>query len=104
MVGINPQYGSELHLLRMMGRHRNHFNDLVTEATGADAVEWLDFPSGELRSDGYWDREWQHLHLLLKDDPAAQAWRQCWPASGSGPNWDAVGRLSFGTEREWLLM
>ena len=58
--------GSELHLLRMLGRHRDYLNRKVCESTQAEHVEWLDFPSGEKRRDKQgnilWDREWHQLH------------------------------------------
>jgi hypothetical protein len=108
MAGLNPNYGSELHLLRMLGRHRDYFNRKVCEATGADSVEWRDFPSGEMRRDGrqnvLWDREWHQLQFLPGDDPARIAWDAAWPSHRMGHNWDAVGRLRFGSKWEWLLV
>jgi hypothetical protein len=34
----------------MLGRHRE-FNQNALGAIGADAIEWYDFPSGEIRRD-----------------------------------------------------
>jgi hypothetical protein len=51
MGRMNASYGSEFHLLRMLGRHRRFFDSRICEATGADSVEWLDFPSGDMRKD-----------------------------------------------------
>ena len=34
-------YGSELHLLRWMGRHRNKFNDEVSKAIGVKGEKIL---------------------------------------------------------------
>jgi hypothetical protein len=97
MAGLNAHYGSELHLLRMLGRHRQYFDRLVLSETAADSVEWLDFPSGDMRLDKngepHWDREWHQLNFLKKDHPARIAWRERWPKLG--PNWDAIGRLSY---------
>jgi hypothetical protein len=74
MARLNPAYGSELHLLRMLGRHRKFLDRLVLEVTKAEAIEWLDFPSGEVRFDkqrnAMWDREWQHLRFLPDGDAA----------------------------------
>jgi hypothetical protein len=50
MARLNAGYGSELHLLRMLGRHREYFNGKIRDATGADGIEWLDFPSGDGRT------------------------------------------------------
>lgn len=108
MARLNPNYGSELHLLRMLGRHREHFIRKVCEATRAEHVEWLDFPSGEMRRDKQgnilWDREWHQLQFLPAADPARKAWETAWPTHRTGHNWDAVGRLRFGAAHEWLLV
>jgi hypothetical protein len=108
MAALNAKYGSELHLLRMLGRHRDYFDRRVREVTGADAIEWLDFPSGETRRDEegrvLWDREWQHVQFLDDGDPARKAWDAAWPTHRVGPNWDAIGRLRYGTAQEWLLV
>jgi hypothetical protein len=109
MAKINASYGSEFHLLRMLGRHRRFFDTRVCEATGADSVEWLDFPSGDMRKDKngkpVWDKEWLRLDFLQIDDPARMAWQNAWPAVRlGGHNWDAVGRLKYGNSREWLLI
>jgi hypothetical protein len=105
MARLNSEYGSELHLLRMLGRHRNFFNERVLEVTKADSVEWLDFPSGEKRIESgkpVWGREWQQLGFLPEADPARMRWREAWPSLG--PNWDVIGKLSYGATREWLLV
>jgi hypothetical protein len=43
-------------------------------ATDAQSIEWLDFPSGEMRPDSErhvdWDQEWKHFNFLADDDPA----------------------------------
>lgn len=107
MARLNPSYGSELHLLRMLGRHRNFFDREVRRTTCADAIEWLDFASGESHRNKngitIWDREWQQL-AFLPDGDVKSGWPQVWPAHRPGQNWDAVGRLSFGDRQEWLLV
>lgn len=108
MARLSPNYGSELHLLRMLGRHREHFNRKVCEATRAEHVEWLDFPSGDGRLDEHgnvlWDREWHQLNFLPAEAPARKAWQVAWPTHRTGHNWDAIGRLHFGVACEWLLV
>jgi hypothetical protein len=109
MARLNASYGSEFHLLRMLGRHRRFFDSQVCDAIGADRVEWLDFPSGEMRRDKngkpIWDREWTRLDFLQFDDPACIAWQSAWPMSHRGfHNWDATGRLVYGDTRQWLLV
>jgi hypothetical protein len=107
LARLNAGYGSELHLLRLLGRHRQFFEQQVHKATGACGIHWLDFPSGDMhREDGFpvWDREWQHLNFLEADDPARTAWDSAWPTHRTGPNWDAIGQVRHGTSREWLLV
>jgi hypothetical protein len=105
---MNAAYGSELHLLRMLGRHRDFFNRKLCNVTAADDVEWLDFPSGEMRRDSQqlprWDREWHHLEFLPSDDAARLAWQIAWPTHRPGHKWDAIGRLRYGKTTEWLLV
>jgi hypothetical protein len=108
MARLNSEYGSELHLLRMLGRHREYFDEKVRHATGAGRIEWCDFPSGLMRQDSeghlLWDREWHHLNFLSDDDPARAAWDDAWPTHRPGPNWDAIGTLPYGSANEWLLV
>lgn len=95
-------YGSEFHLLRLMGRHRKCFDAQVTAALGASEVDWPDVPRerGKPWSDG----EWKGLNFLADNIPLQQAWRQTWPSSGNPPNWDAIGRIRRGDHWEWLLV
>jgi hypothetical protein len=108
MAGLSASYGSELHLLRMLGRHRSYFDRKVLDVTGADSIEWRDFPSGARREDTagnvYWDREWQQVAFLDPGDYGRTAWNAAWPSRGTGPNWDAVGVLRYGVAQEWLLV
>jgi hypothetical protein len=108
MANLNSNYGSELHLLRMLERHRDYFDRIILESTGANRVEWLDFPSGELARDKKgrvkWDCEWEHLNFLDVSSPARKFWEREWPMTGKGPNWDLVGRFHFGNSQEWLLL
>jgi hypothetical protein len=109
MARMNARYGSEFHLLRMLGRHRDFFNKKVLGVTGAYAIEWCDFPSGEIRRDKKgniigWDREWEHLGFMPDGDPARTAWDTAWPTHRTGHNWDAIGRLSYRGSSEWLLV
>jgi hypothetical protein len=108
MARLNPGYGSELHLLRMLGRHRNFFDRQLLLSTGAEGIEWLDFPAGDMQLDkagkALWDSEWHHLEFLPRGDPARVAWQQTWPIHRPGHRWDAVGRLLYEASWEWLLI
>jgi hypothetical protein len=103
MGRIGHGYGSEWHLLWYLGRHRQALNDHVRKLTGADSVEWLDFPDGRagpVRTDA----EWRGLEFLAPDDPARRGWEDAWPHGSGVHSWDAVARLSRGQTREWLLV
>jgi hypothetical protein len=52
----------------------------------------------------HWDREWQHVRFLDGGDPGRKAWDAAWPTRGTGPSWYAVGKLHYGTNKEWLLV
>jgi hypothetical protein len=108
MARMNASYGSELHLLRMLGRHRAYFDAKILAVTGAEAIRWRDFPSGEMRRDKrgniFWDREWQRLDFLPDDVLAKRAWGKAWPTQGEGHNWDAIGQISRKGLLEWLLV
>jgi hypothetical protein len=106
MGRMNAEYGSELHLLRMLGRHRAYLDKQICEHIGAQRVDWLDFPSRMKRTDSrtLWDREWQNLEFLSADNSARVQWNLAWPSHRTGPNWDAVGRLHFANSSELLLV
>ena len=107
MSTIGCGYGSEWHLLRWLGYHRQELSAQVASAVRADAVEWLDLEPN-LKSRDAFDRdlEWVNLDFLQSDDPARVAWARTWPRAGGrvGPHWDAVGRARFGARTEWLLV
>jgi hypothetical protein len=111
LIGIG--YGSEFHLLRMLGRHRHEFDAEVLHQLEADGVsgvrsiEWLDNPLNLKHPTK--DGEWKSLDFL--PDHGGTAWKQFWPDKQIGkanrdgvPSWDAVGRLHFPHRSEWLLV
>ena len=92
-------YGSEFHLLRWMGRHRDRLNDEVGKVIGVvgKKIEWLDF--GFDNKNFIPDRELKGLEFL-KGDPretkvlnAFENGEYSWPKTGQSMNWDAVGRI-----------
>lgn len=42
---IQVGYGSSWHLLRCLGFQRERFNAILSHATGASDITWLDFPA-----------------------------------------------------------
>jgi hypothetical protein len=104
MMGeIGYCYGSEWHLLRWLGRHRDELNKRVEAEIGADAVRWLDFHF-DARKQPQFDREHEGLDFLPEESPARQAWMRYWPQSGRQQNWDAVGIATIQGADEWLLV
>jgi len=96
-------YGSECHLLRWMGRHRNRLDQEVLSAVGLQGrVEWLDF---HFDPSAVWpDGEWKGLDFLADDAGLQTAWADFWPQSGNAMNWDAVAWVDSGESRELLLV
>lgn len=94
-------YGSEFHLLRWMGRHREKFNEEVRKVIDVkgEKIEWLDF---KFESKNFIpDRELKGLEFLERDkrkDEVSRAFKDkngdhSWPQTGQVMNWDAVGRI-----------
>ncbi len=105
-MGIGCGYGSECHLLRYMGRHREYLNETVSECTGASRVRWLDFGFRPKKDEGDWpDVEIRGLDFLREDNPARREWEESyWPQTGNVQNWDAVGQVTVNGNDEWLLV
>lgn len=88
-------YGSEFHLLRWMGRHRELLTAKVEDATGLERIRWLDFEF-DCRKD-IPDAELKGLNFLKEDghyDDVMSAYtlgKISWPQRGEQMNWDAVG-------------
>lgn len=101
MPEMGAGYGSEAHLLRFLGRHRRLLDGLVLDATGGDAIEWLDY---NFDPNARWqDAEWTGVEFVESDELRAH-WRDFWPTTGTQPNWDAIGRLRSVGEWSWLLV
>ncbi len=102
MADIGYGYGSEWHLLRFLGYHRNSLDSAILYETGGQQIEWLDFPFNQAKK--FYDDDWKGLNFLYAKHPARQQWSKYWPTTGNVPNWDAVGRLRNGGQDEWLLV
>ena len=102
MAEIGHGYGSEWHLLRYLGRHRERLATEVQRVTSCDTVQWLDFPFDPKSK--WKDAEWQGLDFLPLESRARGKWAEFWPQTGRPPNWDAVGEVSINGHREWLLV
>jgi hypothetical protein len=102
MGKIGLGYGSEWHLLWYLGRHRTELSVLVRQLTGADRVEWLDFPVRK-NAGKHFDEEWKGLDFL-DNASILSRWRAFWPQGSGIQNWDAIARLTMRDRDEWLLV
>ena len=104
MARMGYGYGSEFHLLRHLGYHRNALNRAIEEKTGGRVRDWLDFEFGtEGRSD-HLDAELKGVDFVDADPELKSAWMKFWPQTGNVPNWDAVGLLESNSGVEYILV
>lgn len=113
MGTIGYTYGSEWHLLRFLGYHRDAFNRAIEEAVpGSMIIDWLGTgfetsPSAiDREPPRFLDREFEGIGFLppAERDRLHPSLNEFWPTTGSLPNWDAVGQIRAGGEDAWLLV
>ena len=88
MAPIGYGYGSECHLLRWMGRHRDQ---RVSAAVGkpCSMINWMDFKFNKRK---LWpDSELRGLEFLYDRPNLKAKWQEFWPTGRGIHNWDAVG-------------
>ena len=93
--------GSEFHLLRYLGRHRNELNKAIIRNTNINSdldydMDWIDF--------GFWDdtvfdAEYKGISFLPQFDAklydeVMKEWIKYWPQTGNPQNWDAIIHLT----------
>jgi hypothetical protein len=103
MSRMSSTCGSELHLLRYLGRHRNDFDRRILAETGGDSIEWTDFRF-DPRSENAFDIELKGLEFLRDSQEVQSAWTEFWPQGAGVQTWDAVGRIKKNGREEWLLI
>ena len=97
-------YGSEFHLLRWIGRHRNEFDRKINEHLKIDNVKWLDFEFDKNKSfPDIPDKELKGISFL-KDELVINNWKKEWPQTGNVMNWDLVGFTIDNNIKTWLLV
>lgn len=113
MSKIGYTYGSEWHLLRYLGYHRDEFNRAVEDAIPGSTVKaWLDqrFEQRRANVDGkpprFLDREFEGIEFLPgpEQDRLRTPLSDFWPTTGSLPNWDAIGRVEVQGQACWLIL
>lgn len=106
MAEIGHGYGSEWHLLRYLGYHRNTLNSEINGLIGLDDINWLDFKFSNFNKKLRQDDEYKGLEFLdlKKHSREIDKWNKYWPKSGNVPNWDAIGYGLRGSQKEWILV
>jgi len=104
MSKLTKFYGSEWHMLRMLGRHRAWFTRHVEASTGLKGITWhdFDFTAGVAKNHG--DAEIKGLNFLPAGHPASVLWHTWWPQTGNVHNWDAVGEYRIDDSTNYLLV
>ncbi len=102
MGRIGYGYGSEWHLLRYLGYHREYLSQKVLEIVSGDVLKWSDFKFSDENAPLKDDREFVGLEFAEKNIQIM--WKSFWPQAGNVQNWDAIGQIYFGNECEWLLV
>jgi hypothetical protein len=96
-------YGSEWHLLRYLGYHREYLTLKALEATGGKSIQWQDFRFlGENHQDKK-DRELKGVEFI-KNELIQNQWKSFWPQTANVQNWDLVGQVQYDDHYEWLLV
>jgi len=103
MGKIGYGYGSEWHLLRYLGYHRDELSKRVLKETGGEWITWLDFGYNLAMAPLNYDRELVGLDFI-HDAKVKRGWKAFWPQTGNAQNWDAVGKINYGDHEEWLLV
>ena len=109
MGKIGFGYGSEWHMLRWLGRHRQALNHQIQSAAKQNLgqIEWLDFPRSQSPGLLRRDKEFVGIDFISSTtNPTLHSdWKQFWPSSGNSHNWDAVGKFNSPTgQNGWLLV
>ncbi|MEX1015083.1 MAG: hypothetical protein WDZ80_08075 [Candidatus Paceibacterota bacterium] len=104
MSKIGYGYGSEWHLLRFLGYHRDYLNQEIEDVIGMGTIKWLDFPFSGLNERFKRDEEYKGLNFLDDNqyEHILSKWKEYWPTTGNQQNWDAIGKA--GSDDTWILV
>lgn len=103
MAKLGLGYGSEFHLLRFLGRHRNHLDKQILSAIGESnlKIEWLDYnfnPNAKITDKEFIGIEFLKNHKDYK--VLKESWNDYWPSSNNAQNWDAICYI----DNKWILV
>lgn len=105
MSKIGYGYGSEWHLLRYLGYHRNNLNSELQKIKvfRNKEIEWLDFKFSGKNIILQQDEEYKGVEFL-NNTYLSKKFATYWPSKGNVQNWDAVGIIKNDQGNEWILV
>lgn len=103
MGKIGYGYGSEWHLLRHLGYHRQYLSVKALNLLGGKSIEWLDFGFSSENKPLQDDREIRGIDFI-EDEEVRERWEEFWPQTGNPQNWDALGKVHYDHGEEWILV
>jgi len=103
MAKLGLGYGSEFHLMRFLGRHRNDLDSLILKEIDYQNknIEWKDFLYDQKLEIP--DREYIGIEFLKNEENYSlinDKWKDLWPSNNHAQNWDAIAKI----DNEWLLI
>jgi len=106
MAEIGRGYGSEWHLLRYLGYHRNMLNTEIEKQVKLSNIDWKDFPFSSENQSLKRDSEFKGINFLdnEKHKLVFEEWKKYWPQTGNPPNWDAIGVSNENGTETFLLV
>jgi len=103
MGKIGYGYGSEWHLLRHLGYHREYLSRKTLEVINGNSIEWLYFEFSKENAPLRDDKEFLGLEFI-RDAQVQEKWKSFWAQTGNSQNWDAIGKIHFDNRDEWLWL
>ncbi|MGE5480257.1 MAG: hypothetical protein ACM3U1_07485 [Chloroflexota bacterium] len=106
MAQIGNGYGSEWHMLRFLGYHRQYLiHKILSEVPAFQNRDfrWIDqnfSTKNELHSQ---DCEHKDIEIYY-DKKLNEAWKAYWPQSGNSQNWDAIARITVEGKTEYVFV
>jgi len=95
MSKLGLGYGSEFHLLRILGRHRNQFNTLIKNKLKIEGdIYWFDFT---YQNNYIPDKEIEGIDFLTNTEEYEKyknEFNEYWPTSAGIQNWDSIGIIN----------
>ncbi len=106
MSKIGYGYGSEWHLLRYLGYHRNYLSDEIKKIIDCDNIQWFDFKFNTEGEQLHEEEEYKSINIFTKSiyDNVKDDWCGFWPCTGNEQRWDAAGYLKNKENEIYLVV